>query len=170
MENTNRLQPFRLILNSLLQTRVNFERTLTKTRRNAIKHLHHKEILINNLWDNQEVISNIWLSFKNKSIQKKKLAYPEFLPKNNWATLLEKLSTHNFPVPNTLLNNIHLQILLRELTERTNELKPFWNPSYDELTNNLLLPKVIDPNIIVICKKGTNKRILTANRIKVQDE
>jgi putative transposase len=98
------------------------------------------------------------------------MAYPEFLPKNNWATLLEKLSIHNFPEPNTLLNNIHLQILLKELTVRTNESKPFWNPSYDELTNNLLLPKIVDPNIIVICKKGTNKRILSTNRIRVQDE
>ena len=167
MEETNILQPFRLLLDSLLRTRITFEKIITNTRRNAIKHLPHKDVLINNLWDNPEII---WLSFKNKAIQRRDFAYPECLPKNNWATLLEILSKYNFTVPNTLLNKIHTQILLKELTIKTNEFKPFWNPSYDELTKHLLLPRIIDPKIIVIHKKGTNKRFLTANKIRVQDE
>jgi putative transposase len=161
------MENFNILLDSLLRTRIHFEKTLTKTRGNAIKHLPHKVLLINNLWDNPEVI---WLSFKNKVIKKRNLAYTECLPKNNWAKLLEILSKYEFTVPDTLINRIHTQILLKELTLKTNEFKPFWNPSYDELSKNLLLPKIIDPNIIVICKKGTNKRFLTANKIKVQDE
>jgi putative transposase len=170
MEETNSSQPFRLLLDSLLRTRITFERTFTETRRNVIKHLPHKDVLINNIWDNPEVLTNIWLSFKNNVIKKRNLACTECLPKNNWATLLEILSKYEFTVPNTLINRIHIQIFLKELTVKTNEFKPFWNPSYDELSKNLLLPKIIDPNIIVICKKGTNKRFLTANKIKVQDE
>jgi putative transposase len=161
------MENFNILLDSILRTRIHFEKTLTKTRRNATKHLPHKVVLINNLWDNPDVI---WLSFKNKVIKKRNLAYPECFPKNNWATLLEILSKYEFTVPDTLINRIHIQILLKELTLKTNGFKPFWNPSYDELSKNLLLPKIIDPNIIVICKKRTNKRFLTVNKIKVQDE
>ncbi len=110
MENSN------ILLDSLLRTRIHFERTFTKTKINAIKHLPHKDVLINNLWDNPDVI---WLSFKNKVIKKRNLAYPECLPKNNWATLLEILSKYEFIVPDTLINRIHTQILLKELMVKT---------------------------------------------------
>ena len=74
MENTDHLtllrQRRRIIgfqhagINSQLATRIHFEKNLTKTKRNALKHLPHKELLINNLWNNHDAIINVWLSFK----------------------------------------------------------------------------------------------------------
>jgi transposase len=52
-----------------------------------------------------------------------------------------------------------------------NDCKPFWKPTYDELTTKLLLPIEIDPKIILIQKnKGVKKHIFITRRIKVQDK
>ena len=54
------------------------------------------------------------------------------------------------------------------LKPQNNDCKPFWNPSYDELTTKLLLPIEIDPEIILIQKNVVNKPFISKRRIKVQ--
>ena len=50
------------------------------------------------------------------------------------------------------------------------DCKPFWNPSYDELTTKLLLPIEIDPEIILIQRKDVEKPFIYKKLIKVQDK
>jgi putative transposase len=60
------------------------------------------------------------------------------------------------------------------LITQDNDCKPFWNPSYNELTAKLLLPieivKKIDPEIILIQRKDVVKSFISKKRIKVQDK
>jgi hypothetical protein len=56
------------------------------------------------------------------------------------------------------------------LKTQNNDCKPFWNPSYDELTTKLLLPIEIDPEIILIQKNVVKKPFLYKRRINVQDK
>ena len=55
------------------------------------------------------------------------------------------------------------------LKPKDNDCKPFWTPSYDELTKKLLIPIEIDPKIILIQKNGIQKPFITKRRIEVQD-
>ena len=56
------------------------------------------------------------------------------------------------------------------LKQQNNDSKPFWNPSYDELTTKLLLPIEIDPEIILIQRKYVEKPFISKKLIKVQDK
>jgi transposase len=51
-----------------------------------------------------------------------------------------------------------------------NDCKPFWNPSYDELTTKLLLPIEIDPEIVLIKRSDVEKPFTYKTRINVQDK
>ena len=50
------------------------------------------------------------------------------------------------------------------------DCKPFWNPTYDELTTKLLSPIEIDPEIILIKRSDVEKPFTYKTRINVQDK
>ena len=56
------------------------------------------------------------------------------------------------------------------LKPQNNDFRPFWDPTYDELTTKLLLPIEIDPEIILIQKKDVEKPFIYKKLIKVQDK
>ena len=72
------------------------------------------------------------ITFMHGSLQKSKLK-----------TFIDKLNICNPQTLNTLIIPL-LQMWLLELTSKEKALKPYWTPAYEELSEKLLLPTVID--------------------------
>ena len=137
-------------LNSQDFTHKRFENTLTKIKSNLLKRLPDKEEFIELVWKNLLIyVLPLFLMkkllLKSQSprllnLQKKQISYmQEFLPKNNWMTLIDKLNsckTTDLNICNTLL----LVIFLQGLTSKEKDFKPFWTPAYKELSEKLLSP------------------------------
>ena len=116
---------------------IQFASMLTKAKYNALKHLPDKEKLIDKVW--KLTVLTLFLQLKFLKIRKLIFSIQEYPLKNKWTTLLDKLSSSETEIPNTL-HILLLQMLLQELTLKEKDSKSFWTPAFLELSVNLLLP------------------------------
>lgn len=162
------------LLSSLDSIRTPLGSMLITTKSSAIKHLPGKENIIERVWKSSVLLYYLLL----QSLKMKKLilsTHGSHL-KNNWTTLLGKLSICNKDDLNTLPMYL-LQTLLLELISKEKDYKPYWTPAYNELSEKLLLPTEIDyvgsdsnclnPSLIKVEEKSS---FLTTIPIKVQNK
>jgi len=126
---------------SLLCTPIRFANMLTKMKSDAIKHLPDKECIIDSVWKSSVIL--LVLSIKYPKVRKLIISTHASHQKNNWMTLLDKLTTCNLTDPN--IHHMYLfQMLLRELISKEKDYRPYWTPAYKELSEKLLSPIEID--------------------------
>lgn len=174
MKATNNLSLLQKRLESPGYTLIPFVRLLITTRCNAIKHLPGNANLIKQVWKNS--VTLFLLSLKFRRIRESIIYTHVSHLKNNWMTLLDKLSSSNIENLN-MLPMFLLQMLLRESISKEKDFMFFWTPAYKELSEKLLLPTEIDSvaSDLNFCnnlsKKAEGKLpCLTMNPIKVQNK
>lgn len=122
---------------SLLCTLIRFANMLTKIKSDAIKHLPNKECIIDSVWRNSVIL--LFLSIKYPKHIKLIISAHASHRRNNWMTLLDKLSTCN-PTDLNILHMYLFQMLLQELISKEKDYKPYWTPVDKEPSEKLLSP------------------------------
>lgn len=110
---------------------------LTMVRSRLLKHLQDKEELIKKLLKNFVVMVFVIMNQKKKLWLKKIISMQEFLLKNKWMILVDKL---RFSQENNTPHMILFQMYVQDLISEEKGLQKFWNPVYKEISEKLLLP------------------------------
>jgi putative transposase len=126
------------LLPSLVSANKFFGKWLMMRRLEAIEHLPNNEDLINSIWKKCAII--FLLIQKSQLLRKKTSSILESLPKNNWMTFLDNLTSLNQNIQPIGL----LKILVLELISKEKAFKPFWTAALKDISEKLWSPTEID--------------------------
>ena len=129
------------LLSSQDSTCKHFVNLLTRRKSNATEHLPDKGVLIDTVWKRCAIL--LLLARKVPRVKSIISSMRECPPKSNWTTFLDKLSSSD----QAILDTLHLrlfQTLLLESISRERDCQPFWTPAYKELSARLWSPIVTD--------------------------